>query len=88
MPGPRTPKKTTRKTSKKTIKTSGKKPKNAMSGLVARVNSQVTLEVYANGKVGVYVDGYAIELGTARTVPGPLGLAKWPPRLSVEPRYE
>jgi SagB-type dehydrogenase family enzyme len=32
--------------------------------LVARVNEQVTLEVYANGKVGTYVDGYAFEIGT------------------------
>jgi len=31
--------------------------------LFARVNSQVTLDVYANGKVGAYFDGYAIELG-------------------------
>jgi SagB-type dehydrogenase family enzyme len=31
--------------------------------LVARVNDQVTLEVYADGKVGTYVDGYAFEIG-------------------------
>jgi SagB-type dehydrogenase family enzyme len=31
--------------------------------LVARVNEQVALEVYANGKVGTYVDGYAFEIG-------------------------
>jgi SagB-type dehydrogenase family enzyme len=31
--------------------------------LVARVNEQVALEVYASGKVGTYVDGYAFEIG-------------------------
>jgi len=31
--------------------------------LVARVNEQVALEVYANGRVGTYVDGYAFEIG-------------------------
>jgi SagB-type dehydrogenase family enzyme len=42
-----------------------KKPtrKAAEPALVARVNEQVLLEVYASGKVGAYVDGYAIELG-------------------------
>ena len=37
--------------------------KAAEPALLARVNEQVMLEVYANGKVGAYVDGYAIELG-------------------------
>jgi len=37
--------------------------KAATLTLLARVNDQVTLEVYASGKVGAYVDGYAIELG-------------------------
>src|ERR1700761_3310838 len=42
-----------------------KKParKAATPGLLARVNEQVMLEVYTSGKVGAYVDGYAIELG-------------------------
>ena len=67
MPGSRTPRKKT--TSKR---------KGAASVLSARVNSQVTLEVYATGKVGAYVDGYAIELGTisAGTVQRAQGLAK------------
>src|ERR1700760_2921558 len=38
-------------------------PKAAAPALVARVNDQVLLEVYESGKVGAYVDGYAIELG-------------------------
>jgi SagB-type dehydrogenase family enzyme len=37
--------------------------KAAAPALLARLNDQVMLEVYANGKVGAYVDGYAIELG-------------------------
>src|SRR5579871_2523536 len=70
MPGSRSPKKKLRKTltkapKKKALKTSsGKKPKAPeSSGLVAQVNSQVALEIYDNGKAGVYVDGYAVELG-------------------------
>jgi SagB-type dehydrogenase family enzyme len=70
MPSSRTPKKTTKHTAKKTpkkalMRSSGRKPKTtkSSSGLVAHVNSQVALEVYENGKVGVYVDGYAVELG-------------------------
>jgi len=35
--------------------------------LVARVNDQVALEVNANGKVGAYIDGYAIEIGMIAT---------------------
>ena len=61
MPASRTPeKKTSKATARKTV---GTRPKAATSELVARVNSQVALEIYANGKVGVYVDGDAIELG-------------------------
>src|ERR1700761_3329284 len=37
--------------------------KEAAPTLLARINEQVMLEVYANGKVGAYVDGYAIEIG-------------------------
>src|SRR5690349_5471029 len=50
---------------RKTKKKSAPKParKAAAPALVARVNEQVMLEVYANGKVGAYVDGYAIEIG-------------------------
>ncbi|MBV8924017.1 MAG: dehydrogenase, partial [Bradyrhizobium sp.] len=46
-------------------RTAKKKPGNraAAPALLARVNEQVTLEVYGDGKVGAYVDGYAIELG-------------------------
>jgi SagB-type dehydrogenase family enzyme len=55
MAGPRPPKK---KQKKKPAR------KTAAAGLLARVNDQVELEVYANGKVGFYVDGYATELGT------------------------
>ena len=50
MPRARTP-------SKKQVR------KVAAPVLLARVNDQVTLEVYANGKVGTYVDGYAFEIG-------------------------
>ena len=47
------------------VRTSRKKRgrKAAPPVLLARVNDQVTLEVYANGKVGAYVDGYAFEIG-------------------------
>jgi SagB-type dehydrogenase family enzyme len=48
--------------SRKVRKQPGRKA--AAPALLARVNDQVTLEVYANGKVGAYVDGYAIELGS------------------------
>ena len=37
--------------------------KPAGPALHARVTEQVQLELYENGKVGVYVDGYANELG-------------------------
>jgi SagB-type dehydrogenase family enzyme len=69
MPGSRTAKKTTGQKS-------GQKPvrKLASPALLARVNEQVTLEVYANGKVGAYVDGYAIELGNVS--PGSVTRAK------------
>src|SRR5215469_12930649 len=65
MPGSRTLK-----------KKAGQKPlrKAASPALLARVNDQVTLEVYANGKVGAYVDGYAIELG--KIGPGSVTRAK------------
>src|SRR5580658_5001437 len=46
---------------KKTKKKRGRKV--AAPALIARVNDQVMLEVYANGKVGAYVDGYAVEIG-------------------------
>lgn len=48
--------------------------KTAAPALLARINDQVTLEVYANGKVGAYVDGYAIELGSIS--PGSVTRAK------------
>jgi SagB-type dehydrogenase family enzyme len=53
-----------------------KKParKAAAPALLARVNSHVALEVYANGKVGAYVDGYAVELGHIN--PGTVARAK------------
>jgi SagB-type dehydrogenase family enzyme len=62
MPGTRTAKK---KLGQKTGQKSRPKParKAAAPALLARINDQVALEVYANGKVGAYVDGYAIELG-------------------------
>jgi SagB-type dehydrogenase family enzyme len=65
-----------RTTKKKTGRKSGLKParKTAAPVLLARVNDQVTLEVYANGKVGAYVDGYAIELGSIS--PGSVTRAK------------
>ena len=47
--------------SRKSKKKRGRKA--APPVLVARVNEQVALEVYANGKVGTYVDGYAFEIG-------------------------
>ena len=57
MPGSRTPKKAPSKALKK------KRGRNAAAAvLLARVNDQVMLEVYADGKVGAYVDGYAIEI--------------------------
>ena len=58
MPASRSPK-------KKSGRKSGPKPgrKAAAPALLARVHEQVALEVYASGKVGAYVDGYAIELG-------------------------
>ena len=42
-----------------------KKParKAAAPVLAARVNDHVTLDVYDNGKVGAFFDGYAIEIG-------------------------
>src|SRR4029079_17347078 len=42
--------------------------------LCARVNHEVQLEVYANGKVGVYIDGNAYELGNIS--PGTVTRAK------------
>ncbi len=55
---------------------SKKKParKAAAPALLARVNSQIALEVYASGKVGAYVDGYAVELGNVS--PGTVARAK------------
>ncbi|HEU4357215.1 MAG TPA: SagB family peptide dehydrogenase [Xanthobacteraceae bacterium] len=69
MPGARSPK-------KKPGQKAGPKPgrKAAAPTLLARVNDQVTLEVYANGKVGAYVDGYAFELGNIS--PGSVTRAK------------
>jgi SagB-type dehydrogenase family enzyme len=63
-------------TSRTTKKKSGPKPaRNAATpALLARVNDQVMLEVYANGKVGAYVDGYAVELGNIS--PGSVARAK------------
>ena len=59
MPGSRRLKKAAKKAPRKK-----RAPKAAASpALLARVNDQVTLEIYANGKVGAYVDGYAIEIG-------------------------
>src|SRR5215831_14626903 len=101
MPGTRTPK-MLKKTSKKTLKKAAKKaPKKAIrksagrkertatssSGLVAHVNSQVALEIYENGKVGVYVDGYAVELGqiSPETVKRAQGLSQGLPVASFSP---
>jgi SagB-type dehydrogenase family enzyme len=55
--------------------------------LLARVNSQVALEVYANGKVGAYVDGYAVELGdiSPGTVARAKGLSEGLPVASFSP---
>jgi SagB-type dehydrogenase family enzyme len=73
MPGARTPKK---KSGQKSGQRTGPKPgrKVAAPALLARVNDQVALEVYANGKVGAYVDGYAIEIGNIS--PGSVARAK------------
>jgi len=89
MPGSRT-KKAAKKALKKALKTSsGRKPKTAKSssGLVAQVNSQVALEIYDNGKVGVYVDGYAVELGqiSPETVKRAQGLREGMPMASFSP---
>jgi SagB-type dehydrogenase family enzyme len=61
--------------------------KTAATGLHARVNEQVQLEVYADGKVGVYVDGYAIELGniSPTTVPRAKALGEGLPVASFSP---
>jgi SagB-type dehydrogenase family enzyme len=89
MPGSRTRKKTTKKTPKKALKkSSGRRKKTATSsGLVAHVNSQVALEIYANGKVGVYIDGYAVELGqiSPETVKRAQGLSEGLPVASFSP---
>jgi SagB-type dehydrogenase family enzyme len=89
MPGSRT-KKAAKKALKKALKTSsGRKPKTAKSssGLIAQVNSQVALEIYDNGKVGVYVDGYAVELGqiSPETVKRAQGLREGMPMSSFSP---
>src|SRR5262249_7421228 len=54
---------------------------------VAHVNSQVALEIYENGKVGVYVDGYAVELGqiSPETVKRAQGLSQGLPVASFTP---
>src|ERR1043166_5189115 len=61
--------------------------KAAAPALVARANSQITLEVYANGKVGAYVDGYAVELGNISpgTVTRAKGLSEGLPVASFSP---
>ncbi len=85
MPGSRTPKKKRSKATPR--KTAGTKPKSVTSELVARVNSQVALEIYANGKVGVYVEGEAIELGhiSPGTVKRAQGLREGLPVASFSP---
>jgi SagB-type dehydrogenase family enzyme len=60
MPRSPAPKKTSKKTSNKA---SAIRPKDGPFQLVARVNSEVMFEVYADGKVGAYANGVAIELG-------------------------
>lgn len=92
MPGSRIPKKSAkqmRKTPKKAKKSSRRKERTATSssGLVAHVNSQVALEIYDNGKVGVYVDSYAVELGQIgpETVKRALGLREGLPIASFSP---
>jgi SagB-type dehydrogenase family enzyme len=73
---------------KKTKKKRGRKV--AAPALIARVNDQVMLEVYANGKVGAYVDGYAVEIGminpalVARTQ----GFAEGVPVASFSPAHK
>ena len=68
---------------------SKKKParKAAAPALLARVNSQIALEVYASGKVGAYVDGYAVELGNISpgTVARAKGLSEGLPVASFSP---
>jgi SagB-type dehydrogenase family enzyme len=86
MPGSRTPKKATKKAPKKAAKT--KRGRNTASpALLARVNDQVMLEVYANGKVGAYVEGYAIEIAmiSAGVVKRAQGLAQGLPVGSFSP---
>lgn len=75
MAGSRTPKK----------KKAGRK--RAAPTLHARVNDQIALEVSPDGKVGVHVDGYAIELGTISpaAVPRAEGLAAGLPVASFSP---
>jgi SagB-type dehydrogenase family enzyme len=66
-----------------------KKParKPAAPALLARVNSQIALEIYANGKAGAYVDGYAVELGdiSPGTVARAKGLSEGLPVASFSP---
>jgi len=64
-----------------------KKRKAVAPALCARVNDHVTLVVYANGKVGAYVDGYAIELGmiSTGTVKRAQGLGQGLPVASFSP---
>src|SRR5262249_28635066 len=63
------------------------KTAKSSSGLVAQVNGQVALEIYDNGKVGVYVDGYAVELGqiNPETVKRAQGLREGLPMASFSP---
>src|SRR6516162_6148644 len=37
--------------------------KTGTPALLARVNDQVTLDVYDNGKVGAFFDGYGVDIG-------------------------
>lgn len=74
---------------KKSGQKSPRKParKATAPTLLAGVHEQVTLEVYANGKVGAYVDGYAIELGhiSPGSVPRAQGFADGLPVASFSP---
>jgi len=55
--------------------------------LCARVNDQVTLDVYDNGKVGAFFDGYGIEIGhiTTSAVAGARKLSEGLPITSFSP---
>ena len=61
--------------------------KTAAPVLCARVNEQVTLDVYDSGKVGAFFDGYGVEIGqiSAGAVTGARQLSEGLPLMAFSP---